>query len=360
MRCPPNSIFGLFSYTNLNMKKIQVIILFFLLQWGNSFAQNQVFDIATYTIPNGWAEQKTEGHDSYSRIENGNWAQITIYKSTASCGNTNADFDNDWNELVAAGKDISTPEKTAPQNLNGWTVISGSGTWEYNGANVTSRLTVYSNEKISISLLCNYTTPFFLKDYQNLLTSLILKADVQPASDEKNRDSVAVTNTNSITGIWIVNEAETRGFTNGHLMYSGGYMRKEYQLKDDGTYIFRQKDWLANNDAIYFVYESGTWAINGNQLTITPKKGKAGWWNKDKKTNDVNKWGAFQKAGNYKLQEATYTLQIKLDPNYSNAIILNSGKPTERDGGQFNSPPFRFVYVQRKESLIDNPPSWTF
>ncbi len=349
------------------MRYTKIIFLFgaILIMNSNLHAQKQSFDIVSYTAPEGWAETPGNSNVSYSRIENGNWAQIVIYKSTESAGNIDADFDNDWNELVAVNKTISSPQKTKPQPQDDWMVMSGSGTWQYNGVHVTSRLTVYSNSKVSISLLCNFTATIYLKDYQTVLASILLHpGNAQLNSDTKNNSSNAgssvATNKNSVVGIWVVNQAETRGFTNGHLMYSGGYMRKEYQLKEDGSYIFREKNWLANNETIYFVYESGTWTMEGNKLTISPKKGKAGWWNKDKVTNDVNKWGNYQKTAAYKTQTTEYTVEIKIDPNYSNSIILNCSKATERDGGQLNNGPYRFVYVQRKELLIDNPPDFKF
>lgn len=329
-----------------------------------SYSQQRSYDIVSYTAPNSWTETLGNGNVSYSRIENGNWAQITIYKSTASTGNIDADFDKDWNELVVVNKNISSPQKTKPQPKDDWAAMSGSGTWQYNGVNVTSQLTVYSNSKVCISILCNFTTNLYLKDYQTVLASVF----INPGNAQLNLDTIppqnggsfAVTNKNSVVGIWIVNQAETRGFSNGHLMYSGGYMRKEYQIKEDGTYIFREKNWLANNEIIYFVYESGTWTMDGNKLTITPKKGKAGWWHKDKITNDVNKWGNYQKAAAYKIQSADYIFEIKAESNYNSSIILNCSKATERDGGQLNNSSYRFVYVQRKESLIDNPPGFKF
>ncbi|MBK0383463.1 hypothetical protein I5M32_10880 [Pedobacter sp. SD-b] len=344
------------------MKSVFILFVFFATAI-NLLAQQKTYNIVTYTAPNGWTEKAGKGNISYSNIDGGTWAQIVIYKSMASSGNIAADFDKDWNELVAANKTISLPEKTSPKTTEGWMVISGSGTWSYNGAKVTSQLTVYSNGQVSISVLCNSTNKSFLNDYQALLSSMVLNAEkAQLGSDTKNKAEVdglpAAIHDNSIVGIWIVNQAESNGFINGHLMYTGGYMRKEYQFNDDGTYVFSEKNWLAVKETIYFVYETGTWVMNGNQLTITPKKGEAGWWLKDKVTNDVNKWGIFQEASNYKLQTATYMLEIKIDPNYSNSIILNSKKATQRDGGQLNNPPYRFVYVQRKETLIDNPPGF--
>lgn len=190
----------------------------------NLSAQKQSFDIVSYTPPKGWTETPGNSNVSYSRIENGNWAQITIYKSVASSGTVDTDFDKYWKELVAVNKNISTTQKSNPKSADGWMIQSG----------------------------------------------------------------------------------------------------------------------------------------NGNQLSLTPAKGKAGWWNKDRKSKDVNKWGSFRKAAAYKLETATYSIEIKVDNNYSDAIILNSNKPTERDGGQFNNPPYRFAYVHREESLIDNPPGSTF
>lgn len=351
------------------MKTAQSIFLLSILSIMHftSFAQKQTFDIISYTPPEGWTETTGNSNVSYSRIENGNWAQIAIYKSNVSEGNIDADFDNDWNELVSANKNISSPKKTKPQLQAGWTILSGSGTWQYNGTNVTSQLTIYCNNKVTIALLCNYTATAYLKEYQSLLASIVLNPENTKAingsqNNPENDDSTGVIHTNAIAGLWVVNLAESRGFVNGHLMYTGGYTRKEYQLSEDGTYTFRIKVWLASSEAIYFVYESGTWAVSGNQLTITPKKGKGGWWNKDKVTNNVDKWGSFQKTAGYKLQTITYRFEIKEDSNYGNSIVLYSNKPTERDGGQFNESPYRFSYTSRQSGkpYIDNPPGWKF
>lgn len=347
------------------MKSILLSFIFAMLT-VNLFAQQQTFDIVSYNAPKDWSEKKGEGNITYSRIDGASWAQIAIYQHRNCEGDIQTDFDKDWNELVASNKTIDAPEKTEPKTTDGWTVMSGSGVWKYNDANVATILTVYSNNKICVAVLCNATAQPYLKNYKDLISSLDIDAGkIQETSNtgDNSNTSIQEVNTNnlsnsSVVGIWVTNIAEDRGYINGFRMYTGGYMRKEYQIKEDGTYIFREKDWRAVNETIYFVYESGTWTMNGNKLTITPKKGKAGWWNKDNITNDVNKWGNFQKAAAYKIQPASYTIEIKTDSYYGNSIILNSNKATERDGGQFNDPPYRFAYSQRKETLIDNPPGF--
>jgi len=341
------------------MKKIFFIHLF-LMTAIISFARQKTFDIIRYSPPGNWAENQGNSNISYSRIEGGAWAQIAIYAHRNSEGNIQADFDKDWNELVATGRNISSPEKTDPQPESGCSVMSGSGVWQYNGSTVTSVLTVYSNNKICVAILCNSTATSLLKEYQTLKGTIDIDAgDINTDNIQQSTGNNGQTaNSSTVVGLWVINQPETNGFINGHRLYTGGYLRKEYQLQQDGTYIFRVKNWSVNNEAIYFVCESGTWKVNGNQLTLTPKKGKAGWWNKDKPGNDVKKWGAFKKSAEYKLQVVTYSYEIKEDPNYGNSIVLNTGKPTERDGGQFNSGPYRFAYTSAKEAYIDNPPGF--
>lgn len=325
------------------------------------FAQKQTFDIVTYTPPAGWEQKQTESNISYSRIDGSSWAQIAIYQHRRCEGDIQADFDKDWNELVATGKTISSPEKTEPQTAEGWTVMSGSGVWQYNGANVATVLTVYSNNSVCIAVLCNATAQPYLKDYKALIGSLDLDAtrvSVTPAiqNTDTTANTTASVNTGniSIIGLWTSYVLET----NGYQQYTAGYLRKEYLFKNDGTYIFRNKQWLTKAKDILFIYESGTYTVNGNQLTITPKQGIGQFWSK---TNSSKEWGKLVKSSDYKSEKVTYTFQIIDDATYGNGIVLKPGKATERDGGKFNAAddPFEFRYSFRKlESAIDNPPGF--
>lgn len=332
-----------------------------LLSSIGSFAQKQTFDIVSYTPPKDWTEKQSEGNISYSRIDGGSWAQIAIYQQRSCEGDIQADFDKDWNELVATGKTISSPEKTEPQTAEGWTVMSGSGVWQYNGANVATVLTVYSNNSVCIAVLCNATAQPYLKDYKALIGSLDLDAtsvSVTPAiqNTDTTANTTASVNTGniSIIGLWTSYVLET----NGYQQYTAGYLRKEYLFKNDGTYIFRNKQWLTKAKDILFIYESGTYTVNGNQLTITPKQGIGQFWSK---TNSSKEWGKLVKSSDYKPEKVTYTFQIIDDATYGNGIVLKPGKATERDGGKFNAAddPFEFRYAFRKlESAIDNPPGF--
>ncbi len=328
----------------------------------SGFAQKQTFDVVSYTAPKNWTEQKGEDNISYSKIDGSSWAQIAIYQHRNSEGDIQTDFDKEWNELVAANKTISSPEKTEPQTAEGWTVMSGSGVWQYNGANVATMLTVYSNNSVCISVLCNATAKPYLKDYQTLIGSLDLDASkATETSSTENNSASANTNGVSLTGLWIQYRGEDAGYANGFRMTTGGYFRKEYLLKEDGTYIFRMKNWSAHQDNIYFVYETGTYTVNGSQLTISPKQGKAGWWKKY--GNITDKWGSYLKADNdYKPEKTTYPFYTQHPENRNDMLlILTNPNATKRDGtiDINDGTTKKWVYGWGgTKSLIDNPPGF--
>lgn len=329
----------------------------------NAFAQQKTYDLVTYTSPSGWTEKESEGNISYSKIDGGSWAQIAIYQHRPSEGAINTDFDKDWNELVATGKTISSPEKTMPQTAEGWTVISGIGVWQYNGVNVASMLTVYTNNKVCVAILCNTTAQPYLKDYKSLIGTLDLDANsVSATSRTANKNSSANTNNPALVGLWIDYNAETTGaYFNGMPQYTAGYTRKEYAFYVDGSYLFRKKQWLTSMKEILFVYETGTYSITSSQLTINPQKGMGEWWSKA--GQQANAWGKRLKVAEYKMEKVTYTFEMKyFSGSQDYSLILKSGKPTQREGGRFNNAndPYEFRYSLREKlgSLIDNPPGF--
>lgn len=337
------------------MKSI-IISIFFAMLTANLFAQKHTFDIISYKAPADWTLMQGNDNVSYSRIDGASWAQIAIYQHRNCEGDIQADFDKDWNDLVAANKTISSPEKTEPKSADGWTVMSGSGVWQYNGANVASVLTVYSNNTICVAVLCNATAQPYLKNFKDLISSLDLDAPSVSSTNastnnETQTNANANTNHTSIVGTWIINAAETSGFMNGHLLYSGGYIRKEYSFKSDGTYFYSFKNWSVHIDNILYGYETGKWTVNDNLLTLIPTKGMSGEW---KKTPDTKGWGSQVKTNNWKLEKTTYRLEIH-NTNVPAILRLDSGGATERDGAYTNK---YFSYVLSDEPLIDFPPGF--
>lgn len=326
---------------------------------GFATVQNQKFGIATYKAPSGWKEEKGGGHISYTKTVGSNFAQIALYDYVKSKGDIQVDFDAQWKELIANGKEISAPDKGKPVTANGWTAMSGSGTWKFNDATVATILTVYSNQKACVSVLVNFTDPDLARDYVAMLESLSLDAS-------KAKLPITATNENGpkkpgLVGLWIDYFNETRGYSNGYPLLTAGYFRREYNLKADGTYIYRAKDWSVNLTDILFIYETGTWKADATNITFTPKAGTSGWWGKAPGGSTTG-WGKFKKGSTHSLQPITYAYDMRyFEGVQKHYMILEYKQGTSRDRGvSGDGKNHQWNYSPREldKSLIDNPPGF--
>src|SRR5512145_22661 len=105
-------------------------ILFFLLFHLAACAQQQSFDIFTFTPPKKWTKAAKENSLLFSTTDNSKrtWAQIDFVKSTASKGTIDADFQNEWKELVMNRYGVQgEPLATDTQTFNGWKLYTGLG-----------------------------------------------------------------------------------------------------------------------------------------------------------------------------------------------------------------------------------------
>ena len=334
------------------MNTLKSILLTCLVAIAGGIApKKEIFDIATFEAPANYKAERKEEFVSYSKIDGDNWAQIALYRHRISKGDVKQDFAQDWKELVARGRTVSEPELTEPVSAEGWTVVSGTGIWQFEGKNVASVLTVYSNKKICFSVLCNLNEQSYIKDLQELIGSLSL----DPGKEVPDTKTGV-----SLPGLWVYYLNETSGMINGTVQYTAGYFRREYQFNKDGTYVYRAKDWSVYVPDILFVYEAGNWSATENQLKITPKYGRGEWWGKAP-GGSTKEWGKLKKGSDFKLQPITYTYELKYyEGSKDTQLVLIGGMKTERDRGEENGGQFRSSYVQREvgKSIIDNPPGF--
>ena len=66
------------------------------------FTQSGTYDILTYRIPEKWTRTTTRSQVLYTTTDKKDktWCQIIINKSVAGKANNDADFKNDWDELI--------------------------------------------------------------------------------------------------------------------------------------------------------------------------------------------------------------------------------------------------------------------
>lgn len=141
-------------------------------------AQQITYDIASFTLPQGWTKT-TENTSAiqYSRIEGTRWAQVAVYKNTASLGTPEADFDSEWEKLAVVPYKIeAAPVKTAVENAMGeWKKISGTGKWLFNGKEVTTTVTTFTGYGACISFVVNISDPKFNQVCNDVLASVQLQ-----------------------------------------------------------------------------------------------------------------------------------------------------------------------------------------
>jgi len=314
-----------------------------------TFAQKQTYDVLTFTFPKGWQQKDAEGGRqlTITDAKTGGYATVLLIKSTVSNASPNDNFNSYWNNIVKATVAVSgEPAMQDAVTSNGWEIVSGHASYTEEANTGTATLLAASGGGQTTAVILMTNTGKYQPDLLAFIGSLELSKVTKQTPANKN--------TASITGLWADYTVER----NAYQQYTTGYLRKEYAFKKDGTYTFRKKNFLSNSTQIYFVSESGTYSVSGNQLTIIPKQGKTQFWNKPKSLKN-NEWGSFAKSEHHKLEKVTYTFEIIIDPNYGNSPSLKPGKATVRDGGQFNAPsdPYKFNYAFRESaSLIDNPP----
>ncbi|HVZ98648.1 MAG TPA: hypothetical protein VG847_17320 [Chitinophagaceae bacterium] len=332
-----------------------------------SVAQKQTFDVVSFAIPKGWQQQQNDVGIQLSVTDEktAGYAIAVITKANPSTASAGENFSDSWNKVVKASVQINTePVMQDPVKENGWDIISGSANYT-DGANrgtVTLITASGGGQTASVVLITN------TKQYENDLLAFLHSLDLSKASQNGAGNSApAITGAarrSSVVGLWVDYNLETLGTSfNGMPQYTAGYRRKEYAFYADGTYLFRNKQWVTLQKEILYIYERGTYTVNGNQLIITPQKGRGGWWSKAA-SNKNNEWGSLVKASGYKPESVTYSFTIAyFSGNQIYELILKPRKPTERDGGNLNNPndPYEFHYSLRDKnnSLIDDPPGFS-
>jgi hypothetical protein len=150
-----------------------------------------------------------------------------------------------------------------------------------------------------------------------------------------------------LAGIWHKSSGSPSAYTNGvltNLSYSG-YTKGEYHFKTDGTYIFQGESWSGyyNSNEYRLIDEKGVFAVNGNQLNITPSASLY---------RVVDSDGNLKKSEKLSLDKRTYIWQTHYyEGLQETALVLTAKKENAIDGGFASSTQFpdSFIYSPGKK-----------
>lgn len=161
------------------MKKL-VVSVFFILLAASVAAQQKTFDIVTYHQPVGYTQSDDNGYVAFKKTDSTQWVQMAIYKSGISQGDIDSDLDKEWEAVILALRTVQNEENSKTDTLNSWLLKSRSAIWKYQGTDVLTTLTVFSNGSTYISLFCSTNAQNYLADFRKLVASIKLNT---PQSD---------------------------------------------------------------------------------------------------------------------------------------------------------------------------------
>jgi hypothetical protein len=332
------------------MQRLKKIFIFYsiLLLNMSGYAQKQRFDVVSYNFPNGWQQEQNEGAIQLSVTDSktGAYAIALITKATASNASAAENFTTDWNKLVKASVQVNdAPAMQDPSTANGWDIVSGSANYtnDVQKGWVTLLTATGGGKMVSVVLMTN--TDKYQNELLALINSLTL-AKVAPATADKNSPATNQANKSIAGKIWEAQSLEKYGTAYGGMsgFHTGGFWKYQYKFNADGTYqfVYNAASGIATKPVNVLQYETGTYTVNGNQLTITPLKGANEEWSVGKINNGMSaehirdvleKKIKRLKTTARKLEKIAYPFTIEYwQGNNANALCLKHTQNTLREG----------------------------
>lgn len=144
------------------------------------FTQSGTYDILTYRIPEKWTRTTTRSQVLYTTTDKKDktWCQIIINKSVAGKANNDADFKNDWDELIRPMGATALPESIESREAGNWKIKTGTGRFIFNKSNAITALTTFSANGICLSIVVNMNDTRYVPEIQQFMESLDFKMPV--------------------------------------------------------------------------------------------------------------------------------------------------------------------------------------
>ncbi len=158
------------------MKKLLVINLLFI-SVVTSFAQQQKFDLITFTPPNGWKNQNTESALQFTKEDaaKGTYCIITLMKAIPGSADAKGNFDAAWETVVKEMVKISVaPEMQPVSKEEGWEAQTGYAPFELDGTKGVALLVTSTGYEKMVNILVLTNTNEYETELTTFLGSVIL------------------------------------------------------------------------------------------------------------------------------------------------------------------------------------------
>lgn len=320
------------------MRQLLFLTICFLSFFATSSAQvSETFDIATFQPPPNWKKQTKDGVVIFSTLneQKGTYAMITLYGSGESSGNAENDFNREWQQFIVGQLGIKgSPQIEPVQNNDGWSIVTGGTNFQNEQGTSAVILSTYSGYGKTFSAMAVFNSQDNLPAIEAFAASIKLrKPETRPQPAPASDDNAV-----SIVGTW--GKSAGAHMTYGDPVAAGlaGYTKDQYTFNADGSYTFVSKTFRMSFDKLLLVKENGSYEINGDQITIRPKKSVIEAWSK---RNGADSWGRLLTTQNRTLETTTY----RFTKHYFSGIqvwnlVLQADRSTQRDGPFSNNTTF--------------------
>lgn len=288
------------------MKKLIKYVVQFILSLLLSlqvFSQTETFDIVTYTEPKSWKKEANPGVVNYTKINatTGGFCVLTIYASSASSGDAQQDFSNEWKELAVTPYNAEANPKTETQTTaDGWEVVSAASQAKLDGNDFYVLLTVISGFGKTLSIRSSLNDGSYTEQIDAFLATLHLD---KTKTATVNRNNTVPVKTSGTAGQF------------GSMMYTAPAGWRE-QIFSDGV-VFKPLDLPAGEHLAIQIMQPLNFAGSLEQALQQSFDEAAAMYNGTK----MNYLG----EGNYKKEEAKKSFQGWDYIRCSGGILIGGG-----------------------------------
>lgn len=141
-------------------------------------AQQQTFDITSFTAPEGWNKQNSESAVQFSSEDKtkGSFCMITLMKAIPGTANAKENFTAAWEAVVKEMVTVSeAPEMLAPVTENDWEVHTGYAPFENDGSKGVVMLVNSTGYEKMVNIIIVTNSDIYEKKITGFLESVSLK-----------------------------------------------------------------------------------------------------------------------------------------------------------------------------------------
>lgn len=277
----------------------------------------------TFQPPKGWTKNVSEDAIQFAIEDKANYCLIMLFKSLPGFASPKENFDAAWSTIVKEAVLVSGTPQMIPSDAKGeWLITAGFSSFEKDGEKgVAMLITATGYGKMVNALMLTNT-----QAYEPAATAFLESISFEkPPVAPTPQAPVNAKGGPSIAG----NYWKMGGVRPGMLGHSGlstGSFAKTYQFFSNGTYKFYREDMQLAAPKYYLEKEEGTYAVNGNTITITAKKASYSQHRLTKEEPPI-------KSGPLPLTDAKYHFEFwRYDDNWRFLLTPVDGNETKRDG----------------------------